>query len=100
MIYNNHLYHYRTRSHTVGPNKYTVKENSATSVENDWMIIYAYTVKVSRSLYNLAVNQLLESNSYHLIANPLFREFANSQNISVNHDPTFHLPQYANTSCT
>lgn len=51
-------YCYRTRSHTVGPNKQRkiVKKNSATSVGSDWMTHYPYIVKVR---YDKIINGIM-----------------------------------------
>lgn len=47
----------RIRLHTVGPNRYIAKENFATSVGKDWMIISPYIAKVSRIVFNRAEDE-------------------------------------------
>lgn len=57
--------YYRTRLHIVGPNKYIVKGNSATSVENDWMIIYPYIAKVRQNLCIIWSHYFLIIQKFH-----------------------------------
>ncbi|OAD52271.1 Diacylglycerol kinase theta [Eufriesea mexicana] len=78
----------RIRLHTVGPNKYIVKENSATSVVNGSMIIYPYTVKNEKELGEAMLNEYKKQSKFFY------------PDLTISKVPIIHICEYfVHTEC-